>query len=262
MVSLPTIEELLTRERAYYEVLSHCERRSWGVIGLDADNPTSPHSNHAYVGARLRLDQLPSILDEVAEYYGANGIEPRLRFHIPPNDPALIRIAEEQGWNTRLQEENWRAWPSEAGRQKAADMAGTTLCVVGPEALSALLAVATEGADCQTAVARAKRWAALSRHRDTDCLLARIQGEPAALLACVWRDRWGCVEGVRTRERSRQQGLCTAMIGHTQRLAAQRDAAGLLLYTEVQAADRIYASAGFELVSRLCRVSMWRTCSA
>jgi ribosomal protein S18 acetylase RimI-like enzyme len=262
MLSLPTIEELLTRERAYYEVLSECARRQWGVIGLDANNPSSPHSNHAYADVRLTPDQLPAVLNEVADYYTANGIEPRLRFHIPPNDPGLNRIAEERGWRTRLQEEMWRAWPSEAGWHEAPQAAGLTLCVVGPEALDALQAVATEGADSLTATARAKRWAALIRNRETDCLLARIHGEPAALLACVWRDRWGCVEGVRTRERFRHRGLCTAMICHIQRLAAERGAAGLLLYTEVHAADRIYERAGFELVRRLRRASIWRGCSA
>jgi GNAT superfamily N-acetyltransferase len=257
MSSLPSIEELLRRERAYYDVLSRCERRAWGIIGLDADNPGSPHSNHAYLERRLPSDQFSAVLIEVANYYGISGIEPRLRFHMPPNDAVLVLIARECGWKTESHQEMWRAWPARADCWEPRTVPGLALALVGPEALDELAAVTKEGADPRTADARARRWTALVADTRTECLLARIKGEPAAVLACVWRDRWGCIEGVRTRERFRRHGICTAMMRTIQRLAIERNAAGLLLYTVVEAADRVYARVGFELVARLRRVSAW-----
>lgn len=65
MPSLPTIDELLRLQRAYYEVISTWKRRPWGVIGLNLQNPTSHDSNHAYADTRLTPDLLPAILNEV-----------------------------------------------------------------------------------------------------------------------------------------------------------------------------------------------------
>jgi Acetyltransferase (GNAT) family len=258
MPPLPSIEELLRRERAYYDVLSTCERRPWGVVRRNADNPGSPHSNHAYLERRLSPDQFSAVLIEVANHYTVSGLEPRLRFHMPPNDADLVLIARGCGWKTESQEEMWRAWPTRADCREPRTVPGLALARVGLEALHELSTVPKEGADARTADARARRWTALVADPHTDCLLARIEGEPAAVLACVWRDGWGCIEGVRTRERFRQRGICTAMICTMQRLAVERNAAGLLLYTEVEAADRVYARVGFELVARLRRVSVWK----
>jgi ribosomal protein S18 acetylase RimI-like enzyme len=259
--ALPTIEELLTRERAYYEVLSRCEKRWWGLMWLDPNNPDSPHSNHAYLDARLGPDQLPAVLNEVARCYSVSGLEPLLRFHIPPQGQELVQIAEDRGWETEAHEEIWRAWPTETGWQQPWAVGGMTLAMVGPEALNELLAVPKEDADPRTAIARARRWAALVENRDTDCMLARIDGEPAAVLACIWSDGWGCIEGVRTRARFRGRGVCTAMMRTMQHLAAERSAAGLFLYTEMQAADRIYARIGFQPVGWLRRASARRYAS-
>jgi len=258
--SLPTIDQLMRLQRAYYEAISTWERRPWGMIGLNLDNPTSHDSNHAYADTRLTPAQLPEVLNDVAAWYAARAggeIEPRLRFHVPPNDPQLVSLGESSGWKSDQIEQTWRAWPTAAGHEQPAQVPGMTLSVVGSDSLDALLAAHDGALEPDVAHRRRGVWSALSASDRVNCLLAQIHGDPAAALACVWNAEWGSLEDVYTRRRFRRRGICSAMIRHMQALAVDRGAAGLYLYDNEDAPDRIYARAGFELVARPRQAQLW-----
>jgi GNAT superfamily N-acetyltransferase len=256
MPALPQVGELLRFQRAYYEAISTWSRRPWGVIGLNLDNPSSHDSNHAYVDAPVNADQLAAILREAMAAYAPKGIEPRVRYHVPPHPPDLERHAKALGWSAEVEEETWRAWRAGHRRGQALQLPGLTLSLADAQELEDLLAVHNEGENQATAYRHRQILAALMRRDSVDCLLARLHGEPAGTLACVWRHGWGSIEHVRTRESFRRRGICTAMIGFAQELAAGRGARGLCLCDSVEAADRIYARAGFQLVSHLRQVQL------
>jgi hypothetical protein len=258
MSPLPGIAELVQRQRAYYEIVSTWERRPWGVLGVNSENPQSHDSNHGYLEARLAADALPAVLGEVSACYLARHTEPRLRFHIPPNTPELTERGQAMGWNAEQMDETWRAWPVERDHEEPAAVAGMTVSLVGREALEEILAVDSEGVDEATAFRKRGVWSALGSDDATQFLLARLDGEPAAGLACIWRDNWGAIENVRTREPFRRRGICSAMIRFMQGHAAGRGGAGLYLYDSEEGPDRIYARAGFELVGRRRQVTLWQ----
>ena len=261
MSPLPSIEELLRRQRLYYEIVSAAQRRrAWGVIGINPANPTSRDSNHAYLEIALAPDRLAPVLGEVGEAYRAASLVPLLRFHIPPNIETLLKRAQALGW--RLEDddcfdETWRAWPVDRGHAEPPAVPGMTISVVRGAALEDLLVVHNDGVDETAAFRQRKVWSALCAYRGTDCILARIAGEPAGALACIWNGEWGAIENVQTRERFRRRGIATAMIRAAQRFAAERGAAGLYLYDTDEGPDRIYARAGFELVARVRAVALW-----
>jgi len=256
MPALPQVGELVRLQRAYYEAISTWRTRPWGVIGLNLENPSSHDSNHAYVVALVNADQLAAILGEAMAAYAPKGIEPRVRYHVPPQGPDLERHAEALGWSAEVEEETWRAWPAEHRREQGPHVPGLTLSLADAHELEDLLAVHNEGEDRATAYRHRRIFAALTRCDSVDCVLARLHGEPAGTLACVWQQGWGSVEHVRTREAFRRRGICTAMIHFAQELAAGQDARGLYLCDSVEAADRIYARAGFQLVSYLRQVQL------
>jgi len=256
MPALPQVTELLRLQRAYYQAISAWRSRPWGVIGLNLKNPSSHDSNHAYVDAPVNAEQLAAILGEAVTTYAPKGIEPRVRYHVPPHAPDLERHAEALGWSAEMEEQTWRAWRAEHRREQAPQVPGLTLSLANAHELEDLLAVHNEGEDQATAYRHRQVFAALTRRDSVDWLLARLHGEPAGTLACVWRHGWGSVEHVRTREAFRRRGICTAMLGFAQDLAASQGAHGLYLYDSVEVADRIYARAGFQLVSYLRQVQL------
>jgi len=257
VATVPIIDELISLQRAFFAVLATDEPRPWGVIWANPDNPNSHDSNHADVEIVLPPEQLPDVLTEVGEWYRARQLHPRLRFFIPPNDADLVTRAGGLGWKSAVQEQTFRAWPSSADRGDRWPVPGLALSVAGPDQLDGLLAVHSEGADADTASRHRGVWGALSAHPDVDCILARIDGEPAAALACVWGDGWGNVEDVATRERFRRRGICRAMLCYAQELAIRRRASGLYLYHVDEAPGRIYAAVGFQFVATVRQASLW-----
>jgi hypothetical protein len=257
MTAIPTIDSLISLQRAFFAVLAAGEPRPWGVIWANPGNPNSHDSNHADLEIALPPEQLPGVLNEVAEWYRARRLQPRLRFFIPPNDDNIVTRAQAAGWKSAIQEQTFRAWPSSAARGELWPVPGLTLSVAGPDQLDGLLAVHSEGADAETAVRHRGVWGALSAHPDVDCLLARIDGEPAGAFACVWSNGWGNVEDVTTRERFRRRGICRAMLCYAQDLATKRRASGLYLYHVEEAPGRIYAAVGFQFVATVKQASLW-----
>lgn len=257
MASIPRIEELVSYQRAFFAVLAACESRPWGMIWVNPGNPSSHDSNHADVEIVLPSERLPEVLNEVAEWYRERGLQPRLRFFMPPNDAGLVRRAEESGWKSAIQEQTFRAWTSGAGRGELWPVPGLTLSIADSDQLDGLLAVHGEGADAETAFRHRGIWGALSAHPDVDCILARIDGEPAGAFACVWSDGWGSVEDGATRECFRRRGICRAMLCYAQDLAIERRAAGLYLYHVEEAPGRIYAAVGFQSVATVRQASLW-----
>ena len=254
----PTISDLLRLQRAYYEAISTWERRPWGVTGMNVHNPDSHDSNHAYIDRQVDASEFVEILRQVATVYGTKGIEPRVRYHIPPNSDGLEEHAPAAGWAVHIEGETWRAWPMEDGYETAPEVPGLALSLAGSGESEELLAVCNEAADESTAYRRAGVWATLLASDAVDCLIARVEGEPAAEMACVWRDGWGSIEHVETRQAYRRRGICTAMIRFMQALAANRGEKGLYLYDVAEGPDRIYERAGFRLVDRPRQVHLWR----
>jgi len=254
----PTISELLRLQRAYYEAISTWKRHPWGVIGLSGHNPDSHDSNHAYIDRQVDAVELAEILRHAAAYYGTKGIGPRVRYHIPPNSEGLEESARAAGWSVHIEQETWRVWPTDDGRETAPEVPGLALSLARCHEHKELLAVRNEGVDESTAYRRTGVWTSLLKSDATDCLIARVEGEPAGGLACVWRDAWGSIEQVATREAYRRRGVCTAMIRFMQALAASRGERGLYLYDTIDNADRIYAREGFRLVARPYQVHVWR----
>jgi len=254
----PTIGELLRLQRAYYEAISTWEKHPWGVIGLNIHNPDSHDSNHAYIDRQVDASELVAVLSHVATAYGTKGIEPRVRYHMPPNCEGLEEHAKAAGWDVHIEGETWRAWPAEDGHERAPEVPGLTLSLASRHERGELLAVCNEGVEESAAHRHTRVWTALLESDGADCLVARVEGEPAAELACVWRDGWGSVEHVETREGHRRRGVCTAMIRFMQALAVSRGEKGLYLYDTIENADRIYAREGFRLISRPRQVHLWR----
>lgn len=258
MQALPELDHLLRLQRSYYEAISTWEPRPWGVIGLNTANPHSHDSNHAYISRRLDADAFGTILAEVDEFYAAAGIEPRARYHVPPNELALEEVARALGWSSNVEEERWRAWPVGDPFGAPPEIEGLTLSVVGASALADILVVHNEGTSEATAFRTRGVWRGLTASANVECLLARIEGEPAGALCSAWRDGWAQIEGVETRARFRRRGTCTAMLRFMQARAVQRGANGLYLYDTIDNADRIYATEGFRLVARPSQVHLWR----
>jgi len=257
VATVPTIDGLISLQRAFFAVLATAESRPWGVIWANPENLTSHDSNHADLEIVLPPEQLPGLLNEVAEWYRGRGLQPRLRFFVPPSDADLVKRAEELGWKSAIQEQTFRAWPSGADRGELWPVPGLTLSVAGPDQLDGLLAVHSEGADAEAALRHGGVWGALSAHPDVDCLLGRIDDEPAGAFACVWSGGWGNVEDVATRERFRRRGICRAMLCYAQELAAKRGGSGLHLYHVEEAPGRIYAAVGFQVVATVHQASLW-----
>jgi GNAT superfamily N-acetyltransferase len=166
-------------------------------------------------------------------------------------------MGERLGWSARQEAETWRAWPARDQTEPWPRVPGLTLDVVRAEALEQLLLVQLEGSPKASKERVRRVWSCLCRDADCCCLIAHVNGEPAACLACVWRGGWGSVESVETREPFRRRGICTAMMLALQRIAVARGAHGLYLYDVEPGPDRIYARVGFELVARTSLTSLW-----
>jgi hypothetical protein len=248
----------LALQRSYFEAISTWERRPWGVIGLNTDNPYSHDSNHAYISRRIDADTLGEILTEVSEFYAGTGIEPRARYHVPPNELAFEELARKLGWSSNVEEERWRAWPAGDPFGAPPEIEGLTLSVVGAGELRGILRVLSDDADESTVLRRRRVWQGLTASKNAEPLLARIGGEPAAVMCCLWCADWGQIEGVETRAPFRRRGICTAMLRFLQARAVENDGKGLYLYDTIDNADRIYAREGFRLVARPSQVHLWR----
>jgi len=258
MQALPELDYLLRLQRSYYEAISTWEPRPWGVIGLNTANPHSHDSNHAYISRRLDADAFGTILAEVDEFYAAAGIEPRARHHVPPNELALEEVARALGWSSNVEEERWRAWPVGDPFGAPPDIEGLTLSVVGASDLEEILRVHNEEVEEATALRTRGVWQGLAESANVECLLARVENEPAGAMCCVWSDGWGQIEGVETRVSFRRRGICTAMLRFMQARAVERGTNGLYLCDTIDNADRIYAREGFRLVARPSQVHLWR----
>ncbi|MBN1458728.1 MAG: hypothetical protein JXA57_04275 [Armatimonadetes bacterium] len=165
MQAPPEIDYLLRLQRAYYEAISTWEPRQWGAVGLNTANPHSHDSNHAYISQRVDTDAFEAILTEVKEFYSGTGIEPRARYHAPPNELALEETARALGWSLNVEEERWRAWPVGDPFGKPPETQGLELSVVGTSELEHILIVQNEGADAPTAERRRQVWSGRLRPR-------------------------------------------------------------------------------------------------
>ena len=262
MQALPEIGYLLRLQRAYFDAISTREPRPWGAIGLNTANPHSHDSNHAYVSHETDAAEFTAILAEAEGFYAGTGLEPRVRYHVPPNELGLEGVARALGWSSNVEEEGWRAWPAGDSSAALPDIEGLTLSVVGVSDLEDILRVHNEGVEEATALRTRGVWRGLAESANVECLLARIEGEPAGAFCCVWSDGWAQVEGVETRAAFRRRGICTAMLRFMQARAVQQGAQGLYLCDTIDNADRIYAREGFRLVARPSQVHLWRELDA
>lgn len=246
---MPTIEQYLKLERAYYQLLSGWEPFRWGTFGYNPDNPNSHDSNHAYCDRLISPNDFPELLETVKTKYAVRGLPPILRFYVPPNDPTLLDTARNRGWTANLEAEFWRAWPVEAEYEPMKVESDLRITLAAADSLGDLVRVQTEGQSGDSVVRIRKIWEALLGNLSADCLLAYLGKEPVAAFNCVWNQGWGSVGNVETREAFRRRGICSAMLRTMQQLATERGTAGLFLYSVEEGPDRIYARAGFQKVA-------------
>ena len=110
-------EDLFPRE------FTHVKERPWGTLFCNEDNPDSYDSNHALI-YRDRVDDLPAVLDEIADFYLSRGIRPIIYQSIL-DDGWFGEIAQElehAGFRSWQEEQHWMLLDGESTITAQADV--------------------------------------------------------------------------------------------------------------------------------------------
>lgn len=69
------MHSFLLEEDLFPREFTHATPRPWGILYYNADNPDSYDSNHALI-YRDRVEDLPAVLAEIADFYLSRGMQP------------------------------------------------------------------------------------------------------------------------------------------------------------------------------------------
>jgi hypothetical protein len=257
-LGLPTLTELIALERGFFRAITDCQPRPWGEITRNDQNPDSNDSNHAYISNPLTVGQFSQVLDEVRAFYRHAPASPHVRYYTAHAPVNLLETAAEKGWQTRVEESTWRAWLASSVPGVAPHLSELTIHHPITKAEIEACHLVRGEADPVSNSRHRQTWEHLIRSPNVTPLLARLDGEPAAVLVVVWLDGWGDVDAVETRQQFRRRGVCTALLRFAQRLAVGRKCDGLTLYDIEEGPDRVYARAGFELIGKTQCAMAWR----
>ena len=102
---MPDMTPFYREEDFFPREFTHAVERPWGILYHNADNPDSYDSNHALI-FRDRVDDLPAVLREIADFYLARG-----------GRPIIYQSLLDDGWFGEIEAElsaaGYRSWQEE-----------------------------------------------------------------------------------------------------------------------------------------------------
>lgn len=246
------LRRALAAESALAGVYSRVERRPWGLLCHNTANPGHYDANSARE-IRTTADAAPAMVDEIVDFYHGRSLTPRANLDALTAPPGLGRVFAERGFRVESTPMRLMVWEG-APPPLPALTPGTRIDVAGPADAPAVTAVQAEGFGYTADPSWIRGYLPHTlSHPGVRCLLARVDGEPAASGNLVQLTDVGLVEGVATRPAFRRRGLATALTAHIQAVAA----GPLVLWVTEENAQRIYARAGFRVELESTSTMAW-----
>jgi GNAT superfamily N-acetyltransferase len=225
---------------------ANVEARPWGYLVHEKANPEHWDANTA---RWLRADDPAAAIQEVVDFYLDRGLVPRVRLDdLSTPEGAVARLVE-RGFQCEPKELRLMRWEP-VPLPPAVPPEGVTLEVAGLEAVESLarLTVAANGWEGHDWMVR--RLKPLVASPTARFILARVEGEPAAMAGMIEGAGCALVEEVSTHPAYRRRGLGTLVVAHLRHLAT----VPLFLQVSNPEAERIYARAGFQVLGEMKEV--------
>lgn len=230
--------------------------RPWGMLYHHADNPDSYDSNHALI-FRDKVDDLPAVLAEIANFYHTRGTKPIIYQSIL-DDGWFGEIAAElaaEGYRSWQEEQHWMVLREES-RISPAPTADIRRIAAWTDDLAVHLYEAA-GEPWEIAVARHQL-----QNANTLYFAAYDQGKPVGAIYGHVNDEGICrIDYLLVATAHRGRGLGRALT-HAFVQHCRRDNIPCALWPDGDTPRRIYEEAGFRFVrTRMAGRAVWNGAS-
>lgn len=252
-MSLSLLRQALEAEAAHCGVFSRAERRAWGWLYANPQNPDHHDANCAR-DIRATPAQVPGLIAEVTAFYRGLGLTPRVKVHELSLPADLGDALVAAGFHSHSHAARLMTWNG-ARPQPPELHPGARIDRATPADLDALVevhvlaaALSPEGAE------RVRRQTAYELgHPGVTYYLARMAGEPAACAAVSRLTPLGMLEAVGTVPAWRRRGLAGALMRRIQ----EEHPPPLFLWVVTEEAERVYRRAGYEVAGEYTEQSFW-----
>lgn len=249
---MPPIDLGLLRrlENAFFADFARVERRDYGLLYYQPDNPLSHDSNHAVI-LDLSAD-LAAAVGDIATFYQAQGLEPRLYSSFVAGDGALLRPhLERRGFAFREQPLRWFVLDDAPAPPDPRAAGGLEVRRVRVLTKGLRELIHSEGPVPWTEHVLRHHLPCEGLH----LLVGYVDGLPVTMASLKEMDGLARVDDVLThpfyRRRGYARALLAALVAYHRRLTPQP----LYLYAEEPSAIRIYEGVGF--VEQVLPVDQW-----
>ena len=235
------LKTLIEHNAGYYSIISNLEKRPWGRMFYNPQNPEHLDSNHAE-GLNTTPGNLSMVLDELEAFYRLHDLLPTIRvnqFDSPKNIEAeLIR----RGYTVRPASYRKMLWDNIPSIPVMRP--GLTVERVEAHNRAEALHILSGEKSWGTPEILAKVFAREFDHPEVQYYLVRKDAMPAAIGFLFYQGVLARVENIRTLPSYRGQGCAAALIKHMQSEFTFRGGRGLYLLAG-DAVMGLYEKCGF-----------------
>ncbi|MGE5702751.1 MAG: GNAT family N-acetyltransferase [Clostridia bacterium] len=232
---------------AYTLTFSSMEKRDWGYLFSNPDNPTHYDANHAQLSANPLNPQV--VIEEVIAFYEQKGIIPRFYLQNVEALRDFIRLLQEAGFGYEEFEHAVQLWNGQV--TEAAEDSRVSIEIVNDHNVHEALEVECSIAEFGGREVREKAFWLEYHNPAFTYYLLRVEGQPAST-ACLFRHgNHFRLENVATLEAYRGQGLIGMLIQHIQREVQKHEQCSFWIDPINERVEQVYSRYGFQTVGRL-----------
>lgn len=235
---------------AYKQTFASMEKREWGYLFVNQENPLHYDANHAHLFSLPReQEQMQAIIREVVDFYSSKQIYPRFYLYDWENSSSFAEALRQHQF--KIEE---LVSPIQLWRGRKAEVEPCSEIIVEPVTVDNYAeAMAVDGSISELGgkEVREKAFELEYPHPAFQHYLLRYKGMPASI-ACLFRHGdYMRVENVATRNEFRGKGLIGHMLRHLQEEFVQTDAKYLWVFPINERVEKVYQRWGFDTMESI-----------
>lgn len=235
---------------AYKQTFAKMEKREWGYLFCNPENPLHYDANHADLFS-LPEDrgQIDAVIREVVEYFSGQQIFPRFYLYQWEPESEFARALRQHDFKVEELANPIQLWQGRMA--EVAPSAEITIERVTADNYAEAMEVDCSISELGGAEVRAKAFELEFRHPAFQHYLLRCKGEPASI-ACIFRhEEYMRVENVATRSQFRGQGLIGHLLRHLQEEFIRSGAKHLWVFPINERVEKVYQRWGFDTMETI-----------
>ncbi|CAM3723168.1 GNAT family N-acetyltransferase [Mesobacillus zeae] len=241
------LEKIVELDCEYIESFSKAERRDWGILFHNEDQPVYYDANHAHIWKEVRTPL--NVLQDIKSFYEEKALTPRIYLYNLEKNKQFLEELKSCGFKYEEFEHPVQLWDGTLpNRLVDSDI---KIELVTNENYIEALEIECCIQELGGRTVREKSFPHEFAHPQFTYYLLRYKGI-ACCTACLFKsDKQARIESVATLEAYRGKGLIGHLIRYIQEIALENNIEKLWIFPINESVERVYHKSGFKTVSTI-----------